>query len=93
MEDRLDNIEGDPGFQMDDGRIQCRHQSWPPPNRDREAILEKLQALEYFPHIYPCERRGRRFRRRRFHAANSLFYYGAVGSTAYIRSLWPAQIP
>ncbi|MHB8503834.1 MAG: type II toxin-antitoxin system RelE/ParE family toxin [Candidatus Acidiferrales bacterium] len=64
------------------------------PDRDREAILEKLPALEYFPQRYPIRMKSRRFRRHRwFHAGNWLVYYRVSGDIVYIRCLWPAQIP
>ena len=64
------------------------------PDRDREAILEKLPALEHFPYMYPVRTKSRRFRRHRwFHAGNWLLYYRVAGNTVYVRGLWPAQIP
>ena len=63
-------------------------------DRDREAILEKLPALEHFPYMYPVRTKRRRFRRHRwFHAGNWLIYYRVAGNTVYIRGLWPTQIP
>ncbi|MGB2623285.1 MAG: hypothetical protein WA857_22470 [Candidatus Acidiferrum sp.] len=63
-------------------------------DRDREAILEKLPAMQHFPYMYPVRTKGRRFRRHRwFHAGNWLVYYRVTGRTIWIRGLWPAQIP
>lgn len=64
------------------------------PDREREAILEKMRLLEFFPHMYPVRTQGKRFRRHRwFHARNWLVYYRVVDKIVYIRGLWPARIP
>jgi hypothetical protein len=35
------------------------------PDREREAILERMKFLEHFPHMYPIRTGRRRFRRHR----------------------------
>jgi mRNA-degrading endonuclease RelE of RelBE toxin-antitoxin system len=64
------------------------------PDRDRENILERLQLVELFPHMYPVRTRSKRFRRHRwFCAGDWLVYYRVVDNVVYIRGLWPARIP
>jgi hypothetical protein len=64
------------------------------PNRERDAVLEKVALLESFPLMYPIRIKGRRFRRYRWLVAgNWLVYYRVVDNIVYVRGLWPAQIP
>lgn len=63
------------------------------PEQERELILEKVDQLERFPHMYPVRSSGRYRRHRWFLAANWLVYYRVMGDTVYIRGLWPARIP
>jgi hypothetical protein len=64
------------------------------PMFEREVILERLEYLAHFPHMYPVRFKGRRFRRHRwFQAGNWLVYYRVVENTIYIRGIWPSRIP
>jgi hypothetical protein len=63
-------------------------------DRDRENILERLELVEQFPHMYPVRTGSKRFRRHRwFCAGDWLVYYRVVDDAVYIRGLWPARIP
>src|SRR5882757_2742688 len=54
---------------------------------DTAEIVERVDLLRYFPHIYPLRTRGR-FRRHRFsQAGNWLVFYKVVEDTIYIRGL------
>jgi mRNA-degrading endonuclease RelE of RelBE toxin-antitoxin system len=60
------------------------------PERDGQSILERLELVSVFPHIYPVRIRGRRFRRhRRFRAGNWDVFYKVVDNVVYVRGLWP----
>ena len=63
------------------------------PRKDRDLILEKVDRLERFPHLYPLRGKGRFRRYRWFFAANWLVYYRVVGDAVYMRAMWPARIP
>jgi mRNA-degrading endonuclease RelE of RelBE toxin-antitoxin system len=61
---------------------------------ERKEILERLEYLKRFPHMYPLRTSGSRFRRHRwFLARDWLLYYRVTRDTVYIRGLWPARIP
>jgi hypothetical protein len=61
--------------------------------KETAEIVERVDLLRYFPHLYPLRTRGR-FRRHRFsQAGNWLVFYKVVEDTIYIRGLWPARIP
>ncbi|MBZ5539567.1 MAG: hypothetical protein LAN61_03490 [Acidobacteriia bacterium] len=64
------------------------------PDEVQDELLEKVQYLEPFPHLYPVIIKSRRFRRHRwFRAGNWLLFYRVADNTVYIRGLWPARIP
>ena len=64
------------------------------PEKERNDILDHVQYLALFPHMYPVRIKGRRFRRHRwFLAGKWLVYYRVVEKTIYIRGIWPARIP
>ena len=64
------------------------------PERDQDAIVEKMELLAYFPLMYAVRSFGRHFRRHRcFQAGDWLVFYRFVDKTVYIRGLWPARIP
>jgi len=63
------------------------------PESDRNQILDHLEYLKLFPHMYPVRAKGRFRRHRWFLAGNWLVYYRVAGGTVYIRGLWPARIP
>jgi len=63
------------------------------PEREREAILERLNFLKRFPYMYPVRPRGRFRRHRWFQAGSWLVFYKVASGTAYIRGMWPARIP
>ena len=64
-----------------------------PPKKGTAEIVERVNLLRYFPHIYPLRTRGRFRRHRFFQAGNWLVFYKVVEDTIYIRGLWPARIP
>lgn len=63
------------------------------PTKERDLILEEVDRLERFPHMYPLRGKGRFRRYRWFFVANWLVYYRVVGDEVYIRALWTARIP
>lgn len=63
------------------------------PEKEQDLILEKLERLAKFPHMYPVRPKGRFRGHRWFVAGDWLVYYRAVGRTVYVRGLWPARIP
>ena len=63
------------------------------PKPDQDAILDHLEYLPRFPHMYPVRIKGRFRRHRWFQAGNWLVYYRVVDRTVYIREIWPARIP
>lgn len=63
------------------------------PSRESDLIFEKTKILARFPRLFPVRAKGR-FRRYRWVLAGRwIVYYKVSGNTAYIRILWPAQIP
>lgn len=62
------------------------------PEAERECIVEKLRLLERFPRMYPIAERSRFRRHRRFWGRDWVVYYRVVGTTVYVRGLWPARI-
>ena len=64
------------------------------PDRERESILERLELVELFPHMFPVRTRSKRFRRHRwFRGIDWIVYYRVVGKDVYIRGVWPARMP
>lgn len=63
------------------------------PEKDRDLILARVDLLQRFPRLFPVRVRGRFRGHRWFLAGPWLVYYRLVGSTVYIRALWPAHIP
>ena len=63
------------------------------PKKERDLILEKVDRLERFPHLYPLRGKGPFRRYRWFLAGNWLVFYRVVEDAVYIRALWPARIP
>ena len=59
----------------------------------REAILERIDLLAHFPHLYPVRTRGRFRGHRWFVAGDWIVYYKFVEGTIHIRGMWPARIP
>ncbi len=63
------------------------------PKKETAEIVERVDLLRNFPHIYTLRTRGRFRRHRFFQAGNWLVFYKVVEGTIYIRGLWPARIP
>ena len=63
------------------------------PKKETAEIVERVDLLRYFPHIYPLRTRGRFRRHRFFQAGNWLVFYKVVEDTIYIHGFWPARIP
>jgi hypothetical protein len=63
------------------------------PKKQTAEIVERVDLLRYFPHIYPLRTRGRFRRHRFFQAGNWLVFYKVVEGTIFIRGPWPARIP
>ena len=61
--------------------------------RETAEIVERVDLLRYFPHIYPLRTRGRFRRHRFFPAGNWLVLFTVMEGTIYIRGHWPARIP
>ncbi len=62
------------------------------PKKKTAEIVERVDLLGYFPHLYLLRTRGRFRRHRFFQAGNWLVFYKDVEGTIYIRDLWPARI-
>ena len=62
------------------------------PKKKTAEIVERVDLLRYFPHLYPLRTRGRFRRHGFFQAGNWLVLYKDVEGTIYIRDLWPARI-
>jgi mRNA-degrading endonuclease RelE of RelBE toxin-antitoxin system len=64
------------------------------PEKEGEAIMEKVNELERFPRMYGLWTRSRRFRRHRcFVSGNWRVFYRVVDDVVWIRGIWPARWP
>lgn len=63
------------------------------PEKDREEIIQKLDALASFPRMYAVRFLGRFRRHRCFVSGDWAVFYRVSGQTVYVRGIWPARIP